>query len=1073
MAALFFFILPALVVALVIWLTLREKQKFERDLHGSDTASPPCTDSPKVAPSDQRWFMLIDGVKRGPFAVEHLQRFRDHGVVVRETELLGARTGIGERADEIPGLFESIGESQQFASLKVAYQTFLGLRDPIYRGNGTAVIARNHLTLAGKPRRLFAWRRREESIPLASILDVLVDGRVVRFAVEGKAQQRLLNFQTEEEARAFAVGLPARMSEAGQQVKHDTEEFAQFMKGARPWGTFAIIGANFAVYLLVGFSGSGWVLVSPGTLANWGGNLGPITTQGEWWRMLSSNFLHSGLMHVSINMIALWDAGRVTERLFGHARYLSVYLAAGLVASIASINWQQESVSVGASGAVFGIYGVLLAALVLNPLLLPATVTRRLRNGALFFVGYALLQSLGQKGIDHAAHVAGLFSGMLFGSVLVLSRTRAYFAAGVSAILIIVGVWRADVANAPYADERRFWKYLSTVIIEEQRLNERAKQLVPAANSLGSTALAEGIDKEIVPGWKSVSDNLNQMDRLLPRSKALHSPLSRYAQLKYEGFMMFRDSILTSDENLSSLAGERLHEANRQAEAFALLLKERTQNKPAGSAGTGNTTVTPASGQPLKPLPELAASKPIMTGQWRDAGRIIYADAAKASPKGATVAVDQGMAGFVEDMLQSLATVDPAARSWVLRKVALEAKHLEDATRRQLLMQSVESVRQNNVRPGLKSEALAEGAVGLLRLHQSQEMAVEVMREALAVALSVDGQERAVALRSLAEAMDSDSGADVRPLLPIAEEAAQISGDPFHQSFAQVSVARSWHRLKRQDKAILWWQSGRRTAAQLAEPRRRNTAESHLAKVAAEWGDRQLAKEMIDARRGTFVDVLAKDVMVASANRGEYDTAFKEFASLRASCSSNIGSGGFALIDVVKIQVSRGDFEPALRLISEAGGCAPRFVSEAFISIASTAEVKGNGTLASEALKNGVAVLAAIKGRTATKHELLVKLDAATVAARLGDKAKAAALIAEVVADAEKFPPSQSEERIAILAKAAAAYVGTGNERQGGELFLKAYQLAESTPKVPGGDDTGKSRALAAIAGAMLSVIQY
>jgi hypothetical protein len=430
------------------------------------------------------------------------------------------------------------------------------------------------------------------------------------------------------------------------------------------------------------------------------------------------------------------------------------------------------------------------------------------------------------------------------------------------------------------------------------------------------------------------------------------------------------------------------------------------------------------------------------------------------------------MAGFVEDMLQSLATVDPAARSWVLRKVALEAKHLEDATRRQLLMQSVESVRQNNVRPGLKSEALAEGAVGLLRLHQSQEMAVEVMREALAVALSVDGQERAVALRSLAEAMDSDSGADVRPLLPIAEEAAQISGDPFHQSFAQVSVARSWHRLKRQDKAILWWQSGRRTAAQLAEPRRRNTAESHLAKVAAEWGDRQLAKEMIDARRGTFVDVLAKDVMVASANRGEYDQALKEFMSLRPSCTSSIGSGGFALMDVVKIQAGRGDIDSALRLISEAGGCAPRFVSEAFISIASAEAKQGNGTLASEALKNGVAVLASIKDRKLTKHELMTKLDAATVAARLGDKRLAAALIAEVVADAEKFPLSQTEDRIALLAKAAAAYLGTGNEKLGGELFLKAYQLAASIPKATDTDDTRKSRALAAIAGAMLSADQ-
>jgi hypothetical protein len=119
MAALFFFILPALVVALVIWLTLREKQKFENGLRGSEPVTPPCTDSPVAGSSDQRWFMLIDGERRGPFALEHLLRFRDHGVLVRETKLLGATTGIGQRADQISDLFEPIGESQQVVSHKV------------------------------------------------------------------------------------------------------------------------------------------------------------------------------------------------------------------------------------------------------------------------------------------------------------------------------------------------------------------------------------------------------------------------------------------------------------------------------------------------------------------------------------------------------------------------------------------------------------------------------------------------------------------------------------------------------------------------------------------------------------------------------------------------------------------------------------------------------------------------------------------------------------------------------------------------------------------------------------------
>ncbi|SHK83949.1 Membrane associated serine protease, rhomboid family [Chitinophaga jiangningensis] len=178
--------------------------------------------------------------------------------------------------------------------------------------------------------------------------------------------------------------------------------------------TPALMYLNIGVYLLMVVSGLGVMAFRADDLLHWGANYRPYTINGQWWRLLTSTFLHGGLVHMASNMFGLVFAGAFLEPLLGGKRLLIAYLTAGIVASAASIAWHPDTVSVGASGAIFGLFGmcvVFLAKAYKNEY-----AKRQLYN-ILMLIGYNLLWGL-SGGIDNAAHIGGLISGMLVGLIL-------------------------------------------------------------------------------------------------------------------------------------------------------------------------------------------------------------------------------------------------------------------------------------------------------------------------------------------------------------------------------------------------------------------------------------------------------------------------------------------------------------------------------------------------------------------------------------------------------------------------------------------------------------------------------
>ncbi len=181
-----------------------------------------------------------------------------------------------------------------------------------------------------------------------------------------------------------------------------------------------LINLNILIFIVMLISGVHILMPENQDLLNWGANFRPLTLEGQWWRLFTACFLHIGVLHLLLNMYALLYIGLLLEPYLGKSRFLSAYLISGVAASMTSLWWHDLTVSAGASGAIFGMYGVFLALLTTN--LLDKSAKKALLTSIAVFVGYNILNGLKpNSGIDNAAHIGGLLSGLVIGYAFVPS----------------------------------------------------------------------------------------------------------------------------------------------------------------------------------------------------------------------------------------------------------------------------------------------------------------------------------------------------------------------------------------------------------------------------------------------------------------------------------------------------------------------------------------------------------------------------------------------------------------------------------------------------------------------------
>ena len=219
--------------------------------------------------------------------------------------------------------------------------------------------------------------------------------------------------------------------------------------------TVALIAASVLVFVIMVLRGVSAFNPTPQQAISFGADFGPLTLNGQWWRLLTSMFVHFGLIHLGLNMWCLWNLGRAAERLLGRFSYLLVYLVSGIFGSIASVYWHPLAAGAGASGAIFGLAGVLVSFVYLKKTPAHLQINSKMLGSLGTFIAYNLVFGAAVPGISNAAHIGGVIMGLAVGALLPSAsatefsrRTRLSLVVVLSAIVLFASAVAAKRLRA-------------------------------------------------------------------------------------------------------------------------------------------------------------------------------------------------------------------------------------------------------------------------------------------------------------------------------------------------------------------------------------------------------------------------------------------------------------------------------------------------------------------------------------------------------------------------------------------------------------------------------------------------
>jgi len=458
-------------------------------------------------------------------------------------------------------------------SFPVAYQVFAGSEynldlkgDGLFtaRGDGSAFV------FTGKSRGLFSRKPCEWVFPAASIYNVTVEGRQVRFATSGGPAgrpDRPFVFFARDAATAVTVAalLPKRVDADFVAGQGFNERLKALSAGVHPLAsvTNVIVALNVIAFLVMaGLLGAGWFDVTDlSPYIRYGSNNGAATTDGEWWRLITSMFLHYGVLHLALNMWALFQAGHFLERLQGRAIYAVTYFGSGIGGGLLTIFWHGDKMwSAGASGAIFGVYGAIIGYLLREKQSVPQSVFLPMLKSTLGFAGYNLFYGMVHPGIDNAAHIGGLLAGIGLGWLMALpldaearaQRTPSRLRLGVIGVAVLLGVGYAAAPRFPYSvkDELAWGPALEGMVERENSLLAKQNTALQQWDQRhdNTDACVQLIEHELVPFYTEFAGKLDGLVLTPGRETARRrDALSTFVHARLEGYQHLLPGLRTQD----------------------------------------------------------------------------------------------------------------------------------------------------------------------------------------------------------------------------------------------------------------------------------------------------------------------------------------------------------------------------------------------------------------------------------------------------------------------------------------------------------------------------------------------
>lgn len=349
-------------------------------------------------------------------------------------------------------------------------------------------------------------------------------------------------------------------------LNHKQQEFTNIFSFGKPLFSYILIALNILFFILLELNGGS---TSIETLINYGAKYNTaIMENGEWWRLISSMFLHIGFLHLAMNMLAIFYLGTAVEKIYGRMRFLFIYGLAGIGGSIASFAFS-TSISAGASGAIFGLFGALLYFGVIHKRLFFQTMG----TSILMIIAINFVIGLSIEGIDMAAHLGGLIIGFFAAAAVNLPKNKnikKQLAACLVTIILLIGTGYFGVqANA---SSQSFQLLKLQEYIEAGKYPEAIEIATKALNLKGD------LESALLFQRSYAYIELNQYDKAivdLEKSTSYSNPMP---EAFYNLALLYQ---LNGREDAATAAIEQAYELNPENEKFIKLYQEITGKKPA------------------------------------------------------------------------------------------------------------------------------------------------------------------------------------------------------------------------------------------------------------------------------------------------------------------------------------------------------------------------------------------------------------------------------------------------------------------------------------------------------------
>jgi len=297
---------------------------------------------------------------------------------------------------------------------------------------------------------------------------------------------------------------------------------------------------------------------------SWGASYGPRTTNGEWWRLVTSTFVHPGFLALAVNLAALISVGLVLERLVGHVTFAAVYAAAAVFGGVADLSSSSVSIHAGGTAAILGLYGLLLASWTWGTFQ-HATTTIRLRTITRLVPAAAvfLLYHVATGSLPSGTGQAGLVTGFVCGLLLTRSVWEAKPPVRRIAITASAMVVIAVLAAAPLRGMIDVRPEVAQLVGLEQRLSRKYEVAVRdfTRGLVPRTTLVQLIEGAILPGLQEPRRRIHGFGKVPPEHRPLVAAAESYLRLRDESWRLRAAALRQSNSAAKLRQADELEKA--------------------------------------------------------------------------------------------------------------------------------------------------------------------------------------------------------------------------------------------------------------------------------------------------------------------------------------------------------------------------------------------------------------------------------------------------------------------------------------------------------------------------------